>query len=284
VSYVKSEVRVMVAAWVGNTRLIDNIAVEAEARSSKAALRQGPVAVILAAGEGKRMKSGLPKVLHTIGGRPMVAQVVRAVREAGVKQAVAVVGHGADRVGPVVRKLGVATAMQDVQRGTGHAVLQALPLVSGRTGDILVLSGDTPLLRASTIKRILAAHREHSNAITFGTAVVPDPGGYGRVVRDRTGAFARIVEHRDADPALRAITEVNGGIYCFKASALFDSLLLLTADNAQMEYYITEAIDIVKARGGRVEAILVDDHTELLGVNTPQELALVRKLFRRRSR
>jgi bifunctional N-acetylglucosamine-1-phosphate-uridyltransferase/glucosamine-1-phosphate-acetyltransferase GlmU-like protein len=195
---------------------------------------------------------------------------------------VAVIGHGADRVGPVVRRLGVATAVQDVQRGTGHAVLQALPLIAGATGDVLVLSGDAPLVRASTIKRLLTVHRQHSNAITFGTAVVPDATGYGRIVRDRAGGFARIVEHKDADGATRAIREVNGGFYCFKASALFDSLLFLTAANAQMEYYITEAVDIIRARGGRVEAVVIDDHAEMLGVNTPEELALVRSLYRRR--
>ena len=282
VTHIRAKVRVLVAAWVGRTRLIDNIEVDVGRGTARGGLRRGPAAVILAAGEGKRMKSGLPKVLHTVGGRPMVVQVVRTVRESGVKQVVAVIGHGAARVRPVVERLGVATAVQDVQRGTGHAVLQALPLLAGATGDVLVLSGDAPLVRASTIKRLLAAHRLHSNAITFGTAVVPDPAGYGRIVRDRAGAFARIVEHKDADDETRALNEVNGGFYCFKASALFDSLLLLTAANAQMEYYITQAIDIVKARGGRVEAMVIDDHTEMLGVNTPDELALVRSLYRRR--
>jgi pantoate--beta-alanine ligase len=283
VPYIKSGVRVLVAAWVGSTRLIDNIAVDVAAGPARTAARQGPVAVILAAGEGKRMKSDLPKVLHTVGGKPMVAQVISAVRKAGVAQMVAVIGHGGARVGPLVRRLAVATQVQDVQRGTGHAVLQAFPLLRGFKGDILVVSGDTPLLKASTIKRILGAHRKHANAITFGTAVVPDPKGYGRVVRDAAGAFERIVEEKDADARLRALREVNGGIYCFRASALFDSLLMLTADNSQMEYYITEALDIVKAGGGRVEAVTIEDPTELLGVNTPQELALVRKLYGRRS-
>jgi pantoate--beta-alanine ligase len=283
VPYITSAVRVMVAAWVGSTRLIDNIAVDVAAGPVKTAARLGLVAVILAAGEGKRMKSDLPKVLHTVGGKPMVAQVVRAVRKAGVSQMVAVIGHGSSRVGPVVRRLGVATAVQDVQRGTGHAVLQAFPLLRGFKGDILVVSGDTPLVKASTIKRVLSAHRKHANAITFGTAVVPDPKGYGRIVRDAAGAFERIVEEKDADERVRALHEVNGGMYCFKASALFDSLLMLTAGNSQMEYYITEALDIVKAGGGRVEAVVIDDPRELLGVNTPQELALVRKLFGRRS-
>lgn len=278
VPYIKNDVRVLVAAWVGETRLIDNVLVGAGAFTSLKLLKQDVVGVILAAGEGKRMKSDLPKVLHPVGGKPMVAHVVSAARRAGVGEMVAVVGHGSARVVPLMKRLGVHQAVQDVQRGTGHAVLQAFPMLAGFRGNVLVVSGDTPLVTAGTIKSILAAHKRHSNAITFGTAVVPDPRGYGRIVRDPDGAFVRIVEEKDADAETRRIDEVNGGIYCFRASALFDSLLLLTADNSQMEYYLTEAVDIVKDRGGRVEAVLVDDHTELLGVNTPKELALVRKL------
>ncbi|HVP58101.1 MAG TPA: NTP transferase domain-containing protein [bacterium] len=241
------------------------------------------VAVILAAGEGKRMKSDLPKVLHTVGGKPMVTQVIRTIRKAGVSQAVAVIGHGGAQVGPTAKRLGVATVVQDVQRGTGHAVLQALPWLQGFKGDVLVLSGDAPLVRASTIKRLVAEHRKHSNAVTFATSVVADPTGYGRIVRNAAGAFERIVEERDADQRIRTLREVNGGLYCFKATALAESLFRLTADNSQMEYYITEALDIVKAGGGRVEAFVIGDPAELLGVNTPRELALVRRLYGRRS-
>ncbi len=283
VPHVTAEVRVLVAAWVGKTRLIDNIPAGSEIiHPARKALSRDLVGVILAAGEGKRMKSDLPKVLHPVGGKPMVARVVCASRQAGVRQMVAVIGHGSARVRPVMKRLRVETVTQDVQRGTGHAVLQIYPMLHGFRGDVLVVSGDTPLLRSSTIKRILTAHKQHTNAVTFGTAVVPEPEGYGRIVRDPGGAFAKIVEERDADAEIHRISEVNGGIYCFKASALFDSLLLLTADNSQMEYYITETIDIIKSRGGRVEAVLLDDHTELLGVNTPQELALVRRLYARR--
>jgi bifunctional UDP-N-acetylglucosamine pyrophosphorylase/glucosamine-1-phosphate N-acetyltransferase len=177
-----------------------------------------------------------------------------------------------------MKRLGVRTVVQDVQRGTGHAVLQTYPLLRGFRGSVLVVSGDTPLVSAETIRLVTDTHASHSNAITLGTARVPDPKGYGRILRDERGAFAGIVEERDADPATRRISEINGGLYCFRASALFDGLLLLTADNSQMEYYLTDAIGIVKSRGGRVEALLVDDHTEFAGVNTPHELAQVRKL------
>jgi pantoate--beta-alanine ligase len=283
VTRIESDVRILVAAWVGNTRLIDNLAVPAAAKwPERGESRQDLVCIVLAAGQGKRMKSDLPKVMHPVAGRPMVARVVEAVRRAGVKRIVAVVGHGSARVAPLLGRLGVETVDQDVQRGTGHAVLQVFPRLRGFKGGVLVVSGDTPLVRASTIKRILGAHKQHSNAVTFGTAMVPDPTGYGRILRGAGGAFVRIVEEKDAGQDVRRIHEVNGGIYCFKASALFDSLLMLTADNSQMEYYLTESVDIIGSRGGLVETVLIDDHTELAGVNTPADLALVRRLWKRR--
>jgi pantoate--beta-alanine ligase len=279
VQQIHDRVRLLVAAWVGSTRLIDNAALGPELFAGQLPLGQSIVGVILAAGEGKRMKSRLPKVMHPVAGKSMLAHVIAACKRAGVKELVVVVGHGGAKVTPLVKRLGGRTVTQEVQRGTGHAVLQAFPLFAGFKGNVLVLSGDTPLVTAETIKRITDAHRGHNNAITFGTARVPDAKGYGRIVRDERGSFARIVEERDADPATRLIDEVNGGLYCFRSQALFDCLPLLTADNSQREYYLTEAIDLVKARGGRVEAVLVDDHAELAGVNTPRELALARKLF-----
>jgi len=279
VAHVQRPVRVLVAARVGETRLIDNVAIGPELLGARRTIGQDLVGIILAAGEGKRMNSSLPKVMHPVAGKPMLAHVIAACRGAGVKELVAVVGHGGERVAPVVRRLGGRTVTQDVQRGTGHAVLQAFPLFAGFKGDVLVLSGDTPLVTADTIRRVADAHRGHNNAITFATARLPDPRGYGRIVRDGAGAFLSIVEERDADAAVRRIDEVNGGLYCFRARSLFDSLPMLTANNAQREYYLTQAIDLVKARGGRVEAVLVDDHTELAGVNTPGELAQVRRIF-----
>lgn len=282
VPYIDKDVRVLVAAWVGDTRLIDNIPVAAPASARKTVAR-GLVGVILAAGEGKRMKSDRPKVLHTIAGKPMIEYVVGACRRAGVRQLIAVVGHGGSQVVPVMKSLDVRAVVQDVQRGTGHAVLQTYPLLRDFKGSVLVASGDTPLVSAETVRRIVQAHERHSNAITLGTARVPDPGGYGRILRDKRGAFAGIVEERDADGATRLVDEINGGLYCFRASVLFDGLLLLTADNSQMEYYLTDVVGIAKSRGGRVEAVLVEDHTEFAGVNTPQELALARRLHSKRT-
>lgn len=281
VSYLDREARVLVAAWVGTTRLIDNAALAPApaARRPGKALRQDTVCVVLAAGEGKRMKSRVPKVLHKVGGRPIVAHVLGASKAAGAGAVIVIVGHGAARVARTVRRLGAVTVTQDVQRGTGHAVLQTLPLLAGFQGDVLILSGDTPLLTAETIMRVLEAHRSHGSTVTFATTRVADPKGYGRIVRDSRGGFLRIVEERDADPATRRITEINGGLYCFKAAALFESLVLVTADNAQQEYYLPKAIDVAKARGGSAEAVLIDDRDMLAGVNTPEELRFVRERY-----
>jgi pantoate--beta-alanine ligase len=283
VKYIDSEARVVMAAWVGNTRLIDNLAVTPPRKSRRrAAPRRGTVGVVLAAGEGKRMKSDSPKMLQPIDGKPMVQHVMDAAREAGIKDLIAVVGHRSDKVGPVMKKLRVETVLQEVQRGTGHAVLQAYPRLSRFGGTVVVLSGDTPLIRSQSIKQLLALHARHSNAVTFATTVVPDATGYGRIVRDKAGVFSKIVEEKDADTGTRAIKEINAGLYCFKAQLLFDSLLSVKADNVQMEYYLTDALETIKGHGGRVEAVIIEDHTEMLGVNTAVELNAVKKLYRRR--
>jgi pantoate--beta-alanine ligase len=283
VKYVQGTVRIALAVWVGRARLIDNIAVETHPSvRARRRPKRGAVCVILAAGEGKRMKSTRPKLLHPIGGKPMVEHVVATARQAGIKDIFAVVGHRSDRVEPLMKRLGVETVRQDVQRGTGHAVLQVYPVLSDFRGDMLVLTGDAPLIRASTLRHLLSAHEKHSNAITFGTAEVPDARGYGRVVRDNTGAFSQIIEEKDADSRIRAIKEINAGFYCFRAEPLFDALLMTTADNAQMEYYLPDAIRSVKSRGGRVEAVLIPDHTEALGINTAAELEAVRRIYSRR--
>ncbi len=283
--HIRTDVRIAVAAWVGTTRLIDNVPVEAGARGAVRRRAGGSIAgVIMAAGEGKRMKSDLPKVLHLIDGKPMVRLVVKAARSAGVKDVVAVIGHGGDRVRPVLGRLRVETVVQDVQRGTGHAVLQAYPLLKDFAGDVLILSGDVPLVRASTLRKLLTDHRRHANVVTFATALVPDSSGYGRIVRARDGSFRKIVEERDADAGTRRIKEINGGIYCFKAEPLFDALLMLTSDNAQMEYYLPDTLDVIKSRGGRVEASIIEDYTEILGVNTGKDLQAVRAIHARRKR
>ena len=245
---------------------------------------RGAVGVVMAAGEGKRMKSGLPKVMHRIGGIPMVGHVIAAAREAGIKNIIAVVGHRSDKVLPYLRGLGVEVVRQEVQRGTGHAVLQAYPLLGRFRGSLVVLSGDTPLIRSDSVRRVLARHNQHSNTITFLTTEVPDATGYGRVVRDRNGGFTRIVEEKDADRETRAIKEINAGLYCFRAEPLFDALLAVKADNVQMEYYLTDVIETLKGRGARVEAMRIADHTEMSGVNDAGDLKRVRDIYARRKK
>ena len=278
------EGRVLVAAWVGSTRLIDNISVDPSVLAAHRPIKGDPVCVVLAAGEGKRMKSSLPKVLHRVGGQTMVELVARACKEAGAAKTVAVIGHGAAEVRRALAPFGVETVLQDVQRGTGHAVLQTFPLLRDFKGNVVVVSGDTPLVTAGTIGLLLEAHRAHRNSITFATSCAPDPTGYGRILRDGCGKFLRIVEERDADDRTRQIREVNAGLYCFKSSALFGSLFLSTASNSQMEYYLTAAIDAVRAGGGRVEALLMENWQELAGVNTPRELEAARREYAKRGR
>jgi bifunctional UDP-N-acetylglucosamine pyrophosphorylase/glucosamine-1-phosphate N-acetyltransferase len=228
------------------------------------------------------MKSDKPKVLHRVAGKPMVRHVIEAARRAGIKDLIAVVGHGSEQVRPMMGRLRIDTVPQDVQRGTGHAVLQAYPLLRDYSGSVLVLSGDTPLIRPETITAILEAHRLHSNTVTFATAMVPDASGYGRIVRGKSGAFREIVEERDADASVRKIKEINVGLYCFRSEPLFDALLLVRADNMQMEYYLPDAIAAMKTRGSRVEAVIIDDYTECLGVNNRKELKAVERILKER--
>ncbi|MGQ9603770.1 MAG: pantoate--beta-alanine ligase [bacterium] len=284
VRYVDRKVRIAVAAWVGSARLIDNIEVDPDLYRYRKHRGKGVVCIILAAGEGKRMKSKKPKVLHKICGKTMLEYVVTAAREAGLRELVAIIGHYAHQVEPLVRKLGADVIVQEVQRGTGHAVLQAYPLLSDFDGDVVVLSGDTPLLRGKTVRHLLEIHRKHSNTVTFATAIVPDSTGYGRILRDSEGGFLRIVEEKDASEDHRKIKEVNAGIYCFRARPLLDALLMVDADNAQMEYYLPDALGRIASRGGRIEGFVIDDYTEALGVNTQEELRRIGKILRMRKR
>ena len=239
------------------------------------------LAIVLAAGLGKRMKSKLPKVLHPVCGKPMVAHVLHAVREAGCERAVVVIGRGAPEVQAA---LGDAAeyALQPEPLGTGHAVMQAEPLLAGEDGVTLVVCGDTPLITARTIEAMFDLHRESGAAATILTAHVNDPAGYGRVVRDAAGTVERIVEDKDCGPEERAIREINAGAYCFDTRRLFAALKNLTADNAQGEYYLTDVIGILRREGGTVAAYRTPDPDEIEGVNDRAALAKAQRLMRRR--
>ena len=236
-----------------------------------------PVVVILAAGQGTRMRSRVPKGLHDLCGRPLVAWPVAAAREAGAGRVVVV--DGPDRALEPGLPDGVELAVQPVPDGTGGAVRAA----AGHLGDgtVLVLNGDVPLVTARTLDRLLAAHREAGAAATLATMTLDDPSGYGRVVRGANGGVERIVETKhpgDATPEQHAIREVNGGIYAFEAGALAGALERLSTDNAQGELYLTDVVALLAGDGRPVRAERFDDPTLLLGVNDRSELARVRAL------
>ncbi len=234
-------------------------------------------AIILAAGKGTRMNSDLPKVLHPVCGRPMLAYVFDAARAAGCDRLLAVVGHQADRVEQAFAADGddVQWVLQEPQLGTGHAVMVCEDHLAGLDGPVIVLAGDGPLIRAETLGQLLATHAETSAACTLATSILPDPGRYGRILRDDAGELAGIVEYLDADEAQRAVREVNVSIYCFDADALRGALGRLTNDNAKGEYYLTDALELLRADGRRLAAVPAVPPEDVLSINTPDELARV---------
>jgi bifunctional UDP-N-acetylglucosamine pyrophosphorylase/glucosamine-1-phosphate N-acetyltransferase len=237
--------------------------------------------VILAAGQGTRMKSTLPKVLHRIADRPMVDHVLRTADSLAPATTTLVVGHQADAVRRHLHgRPGVQVVVQEPQLGTAHAFQQAVPLLKGQTGTGVLLSGDVPLLRPATLRRLVAIHQAANAAATVVTAVVERPYGYGRIIRTG-GRIARIVEERDASPAERQVREINSGIYAFElAPRLFDALEAIKPANEQREYYLTDLIAIFRRRKRPVETLVVDDPDEIRGVNSRTELAEVSAIMR----
>ena len=236
--------------------------------------------VILAAGQGTRMKSQLPKVLHGIAGRPMIEHVLRTADAVSPTTVTAIVGHKADTVqARLAERPDVHFAVQEPQLGTAHALQQAEPLLAGKTGTLILLSGDVPLLRASTLIRLLETHRGANAAATVVTATLDRPYGYGRIVRAE-GKIVRIVEERDASPTERQIKEINSGIYAFDLAPLFEALRAIASKNAQGEFYLTDLIAIYRRRKLPVETLLVDNPQEIRGINSRTELAEVSRLVR----
>jgi bifunctional UDP-N-acetylglucosamine pyrophosphorylase/glucosamine-1-phosphate N-acetyltransferase len=241
----------------------------------------GPVStIILAAGEGTRMRSATPKVLHRIAGRTLVEHAVRAVAGVDPDHLVVVIGHGKDQVeehlSEVTKNIGrpVTVAYQDKQRGTGHAVSCALAeLPSGLTGTVVVSYGDVPLLASQTLHELLAAHAAGGYSATVLTSVVTDPTGYGRIVRDADGLVTGIVEQADATAEQLAITEINSGVYAFDAQMLGTALAELSTDNAQGELYLTDVLGIARAAGKPVGALACADTWQVEGVNDRVQLA-----------
>jgi bifunctional UDP-N-acetylglucosamine pyrophosphorylase / glucosamine-1-phosphate N-acetyltransferase len=237
-------------------------------------------AIVLAAGEGTRMRSSIPKVAHEILGVPIIRYVIDAVRSAGVERVVTVVGHGADTVTALIPD--TATVVQDEQLGTGHAVGCAASALADLDGPVMVLSGDAPLVRAETLTGLLAAWRGTSSACVLLTTRFPNPVGYGRIVRDFAGHVSGIVEQKDLAPEQLSIAECNVGVYCFDARALFAALERIEPANAQGEYYLTDAVGLLYADGLGVDALVLDDADESHGINTRVQLAAASRLLQRR--
>lgn len=234
----------------------------------------GPVAIILAAGQGKRMKSDKAKVLHEVCGRPMIHYVVDAARGAGARTIIVVVGYAGDQVRAALGdEPDVLFATQTEQLGTGHAVKVCRPLLEGYQGPVMVLVGDEPLLRAEPLADLFARQEHEKAACLLGTARVHDPMGFGRILRDSAGRFLRIVEERDCTPEEKAIREVNPSCYVFELPTLWDALDQLGTSNAQHEYYLTDAPERLMAAGHKVIALNVLRNDDILGVNTRQHLA-----------
>ncbi|MFL2105246.1 bifunctional UDP-N-acetylglucosamine diphosphorylase/glucosamine-1-phosphate N-acetyltransferase GlmU [Desemzia sp. FAM 23991] len=238
-------------------------------------------AVVLAAGQGTRMKSKLYKVLHPVAGKPMVGHVVDQVEAAGADKIVSIVGVGAEKVQEYLGERS-EYAMQAEQLGTGHAVLQAESLLSGKEGTVLVICGDTPLLTAETLNGLFAHHQEQGAKATILTAHADDPTGYGRVIRSASGAVEKIVEQKDASPEEAAVQEINTGTYCFDNALLFEALNQVGNDNSQGEYYLPDVIEILKDKGEIVGAYQMEKEAESLGVNDRVALAEATRMMRER--
>jgi bifunctional UDP-N-acetylglucosamine pyrophosphorylase/glucosamine-1-phosphate N-acetyltransferase len=238
--------------------------------------------VVLAAGKGTRMKSARPKVLHRAAGLSLIEWVLRLARALDPASITVVTGHGAAAVEAAVAAPDVRCVLQEPQLGTGHALLQARPILEGASGRVLLLSGDVPLLTAASVGRLLETQAAHGSALAVATANVPDPTGYGRILRDADGGLRRIVEHRDATDDERAVTEINSGVYVFDLPPLFAAVARLGSANAQGEYYLPDLVAIHRADGRRVDAVALDDPDEIRGINTRAELAEVGRVLQGR--
>ena len=234
--------------------------------------------IILAAGKGTRMKSDIPKVLHKVGGKPMLQHVIDAAKSAGSAREVVVIGSGAELVMQTIS--GVEFVMQEEQLGTGHAVLSAEKNFEQSEGTVLILCGDTPLLTGELLQKFTAAHESSKCAATVLTAEMPDSTGYGRVIRETDGTFKKIVEEKDATEFEKKIREVNAGVYCFDVKKLFGALAKVKNDNAQGEYYLPDTLTILKEAGETVGVFTADYADETLGINSRVQLAAADRVFR----
>ncbi len=239
-------------------------------------------AVVLAAGIGKRMKSHVPKVLHPVLGRPMLSYVIDAVRGSSPKKIVVVLGHGRDDVKESIGQAGILFAEQKVQLGTGHAADCARGELAGFKGNILILNGDFPLITSKSLKNLVKKHTEGGADVSFLTADITDPSGYGRVLRNLKGGVEKIIEEKDASPDEKKISEINSGTYCVKSDFLWEVLKGVGSGNRQKEYYLTDIIEIAVKRSRRVLGVKSRDGSEALGVNDRVQLSEVEAILKKR--
>ena len=238
--------------------------------------------VVLAAGKGTRMKSAVPKVLHRAAGLALIDHVVGSAQGLKPSSIVVIVGHQTEQLRThFARRPDIHLAVQEPQLGTGHALLQAEPFLAGKTGTVLLLSGDVPLLRASTVYALVSHHVRRRAAATVLTATLDRPDGYGRIVREH-GSISAIVEHKDASADERAIAEINSGVYAFDLAPLFGALRQIGSLNAQGEYYLPDLVRVFRGQGLPVDTVSLSDPREILGVNSRKELADVSSILRDR--
>ena len=244
-------------------------------------MQEEVIAVVLAGGKGTRMKSNKSKLVHKIYGKEIVLRAVENAKKAGINNIITVVGHQKEQVMEVLGD-SVIYAYQEEMLGTGNAVKQAKDYLKGKTGKVVVLNGDVPILRPETIKNLIEKSIANKEYATLLTAIYDNPFGYGRIIRDEGGNVEGIVEEKDASEMQRKIKEINAGIYCFDIQELLNSLELIDNNNASGEYYITDVIKIMNDKGLKTGAVIVEDNTEILGVNDRVQLEIVTKILRMR--
>lgn len=240
------------------------------------------ITVILAAGKGKRMNSDLPKVLHPVLGRPMIHYVIETARAIGSRKIILVVGHKKELIIEATKDEQVEYAVQEQQLGTGHAVMQTKPFFEDNGDNVLILSGDVPLLTPQTLNKMIAIQLAEQPLATLLTAVMDDPTGYGRIVRNGKGFVRQIIEHKDATPEILKIKEINVGIYIFQSHSLFETLPQLRNNNSQREYYLPDVIKIYVDRGEKVIALPTPDVEETHGINDINQLKQAEIILQKR--
>ena len=243
------------------------------------------VAVIMAAGKGTRMNDPeRAKVMFPIGGRPMISHVIDRAYESGAERIIVIVGYKGesvrDALGTEFPQREIETVAQTEQLGTAHAVVQTIPSLEGFNGDVLILSGDVPLLTDTTLRNLIELHRRENAAGTLLTVMAPDPAGYGRVIRGEDGGVISVVEHKDATEEEQIVREINAGVYLFRAPDLLRSLPQVTNDNAQGEYYLPDVISILLDEGMKIVAWCSENFNEIQGINTPEQLAVAEQVWR----